>query len=342
VRLSSEVLRDAGVEVAPASRGVLQRFVDLGGEVAASPDRVARIASPVAGRVERVFVEEGQYVRRGDPLLVVRVPDLGRLRADHRGALSKAHAARANADRLASLVADRLAARQAWLDAEAQARSLEAEAASLGQQLAAIGADGAAHPSLLTLRARVSGVVLSRSAVAGQPVTTDQPLGTVADLAEVWFMARVFERDLGAVVAGARAEVRVEALPGRRFAAVVDDVAPQVDPATRAVNVRIRVPNPDGALRVGLAGTARIVLPEAAAGGPPAVLVPESALAVVDGRRLVFVEVGDGDFVPRPVLVGRSAWPTVEIRDGLEPGERVAVRGVYTLEATWLRRRPSE
>ncbi|MCU1277432.1 MAG: Cobalt/zinc/cadmium efflux transporter, rane fusion protein, CzcB family [bacterium] len=335
VTLSTEVMRDAGIEVAAATQEALPQLLAVPGQIAANPDRLARISTPAPGRIERVLVEEGQHVRKGDPLFVVRVPDLDKLRAGERALAARARAARTNAERLQSLVRDRLAAQQAYLDADAQARALELEAESLRQQLRAIGASDAGSPSLLTLRAAFTGEVVMRSAVVGQPATVDQTLGTIASLSEVWFLARIYESDLGRARTGATADVTLNAFPERHFTGSVEYLGAELDPVTRAVNARIRVPNPDGALRVGLFGEAHIRC--ATADEPARVVVPESAVVDVTGKHLVFVQLRPGEFEPRAVVLGRLVYPRQAIESGLRAGEVVAVRGVFTLKAAWLR-----
>lgn len=335
VTLPADVLRDAGIEVAAATSEVLSPVLTVTGAVAANPDRIARISTPVAGRIERVLVEEGQRVHKGDPLFVVRVPDLGRLRAGARAAVARARAARTNAERLQSLVQDRLAAQQAYLDAEAQAGALEVESDSLRQQLAAIGAGDSGSPSLLTLRATVTGNVVTRSALVGQPATTDQTLGTIADLSQVWFQARIYENDLGRVHTGAAADITLNAFADRHFTGTIEYLGVEVDPTTRGVSARIRVANPDGLLRVGLFGEARIRYQ--GADERPTIVVPHSAVVDVNGKSTVFVQRSAGVFEPRPVMLGRLVYPQQGVDAGLRAGERVAVRGVFTLKAAYLR-----
>jgi cobalt-zinc-cadmium efflux system membrane fusion protein len=335
VTLSPEVMRDAGVTVAAVVREALPQVLTVTGQVAPDPALVARIAAPVAGRIERVLVEEGQHVRKGDPLFVVRVPDLGKLRAGARAMQARARAARINAERLQSLVQDRLAAQQTFLDAQAQADSLALEAEALEQQLAAIGAGDAGSPSLLTLRATSDGEVVSRTAVVGQPATADQTLGTIGRLSEVWFLAHIFENDLGRARVGAVADVTLNAFPGKHFSGKVDYLGAELDPATRAVNARIRVANPEGLLRIGLFGEAQIRSLDSAE--PPQLIVPESAVVEVAGKPTVFVRVRDGVFEPRAVLLGRLVYPRQAIDAGLREGEVVAVHSVFTLKAAYLR-----
>lgn len=255
--VTKQVIENAGIKTARVRKEVLSEALTLPGEIAADPDRLARISSPAAGRIEQVHFREGAVVKKGQALVVVRVPELARVRSSHDSALAKAKAARANAERLRGLLAQRLAAEQAVLDAEAEAQALEVEANSLGQQLGALGA-GASGAFSVTLRSPIAGSVVARDAVVGQAAVADQALGTVANLEEVWFLARVFEKDLGKLSTGAKAEVHLNAYPGEHFEGSVEYVGQQIDSVARTVTARIRLRNSDGKLRLGLFGTSQV------------------------------------------------------------------------------------
>jgi len=337
VRLSPEIIKEAKVAWAPVGKESLTATLSLPGEIVADPDKSGRISSPVAGRVEQVSFKEGTPVKKGDVLAVLRVPDLGKIRGAYSSATSKARAARTNADRLKSLVDQRLAANQAYLDAQAEAESLDAEAKALGEQLGAIGAGGASGSAyLLTLRAPASGVVVHREAVVGQPVGADQTLGSIADLSEAWFIGRVFEKDLERLRVGAKTEVQLNAYSKERFDGTIDYLGQQIDPVARTVTARIKIPNRDGLLRLGLFGAARVAVGETD-GGAPVLVVPRSALTEIAGKSAVFVHHKDDDFELHEVVLGASALGRVEIVSGLREGEEVVTSGVFTLKSAVLK-----
>jgi cobalt-zinc-cadmium efflux system membrane fusion protein len=217
--------------------------------VSADPDRLARISSPAAGRVEKVSFREGDGVKKGAPLVVIRVPEIARVRASHLSALARAKTARADAVRQRALFAQGLAAEQEALNAETEADAFDIEARSTAQQLGALGA-GVAGVQSITISAPIDGTVVSRDAVVGQPAAADQVLGTVANLGEVWFLARVFEKDLGQLKIGAAADVHLNAYAGEHFHGTVEYIGQQIDPVARTVTARVRLENTKGLLRL--------------------------------------------------------------------------------------------
>jgi membrane fusion protein, heavy metal efflux system len=336
VKLSAEVVAAAKIATAKVTRESLAATLSLPGEVVSDPDRTARISSPVAGRLESVTFREGSVVKKGAVLAMVRVPELGNVRSAYTAATARSKAARANATRLQALLADRLTSEQSYRDAVAQADALEAEARSLGDQLTGLGAGTSGGSDfLLALRAPIEGTVLARDAIVGQPVTPDRTLGSLADLGRVWFLGRIFEKDLAALHVGALAEVQLNAYPDQRFDGAVEYVGQQIDPAARTLTARIGLANPDGLLRLGLFGTARVS--RGGPASPPKLVVPRTALIEVAGKPVVFVRQPDGDFELHDVVPGEAALGKVEIVSGLRESEDVVVTGAFTLKSAVLR-----
>ncbi|MBX3215205.1 MAG: efflux RND transporter periplasmic adaptor subunit [Labilithrix sp.] len=335
VKLSDKVVADAGIKLAPATKELLAITLALPGEVSVDPDKNARVASPVPGRLSQVLFKEGSAVQKGAVLARVRIPDLAKLRAAHAAASTKAATARVNATRLQELSQKGLASNQEALGARSEAEALEAEARALDQQLRTLGLGATGDGSELTLRAPISGVVISRAAVVGQPLTADETIADIADLSEVWFLGRVFEKDLDEIHVGARTEVQLNAFPKRRFDGTVEYIGRQIDPIARTVTARVRLTNQDDVLRLGLFGIAHVAIGTDATA--PVLVVPRTAIVEISGKPVVFVRQPDGDFELHEVLLGQSNLGKVQVLSGLREGEAVVVDGAFTVKSAVLR-----
>lgn len=339
VRLRPDVVRAAGIKTALAAVDSLPVTVDLTGELAADPDRSARLAARVAGRIVDVKVKEGDRVKAGQTIALLESPELARARATLASVAARVKVARLNADRLRRLEAKSLASGQEASAAEAEAAALDAEAGAARQTLSALGqGDDAARggSARVTIRTPLSGFVLSRDAVQGQSVDAEHVIAVVGDLDRAYFLGRLFEKDLARVKQGASAEVRLNAYPHEVFEGEVQAVGKQLDPAARTVTARILVRNHGDLLKVGLFGTARVVA-GAANLQRRHVVVPLSAVTQLPDRNVVFVLQPDGDFEVHPVTLGGSAAGRVEVLGGLREGERVVVDGVFTLKSTVMK-----
>jgi cobalt-zinc-cadmium efflux system membrane fusion protein len=224
---------------------------------------------------------------------------------------------RPNQDRLAHI-----APRFPGIAREVRARI--GDSVKAGQVLAVIESEALAPFSLKTL---IDGVVIAKHITRGEPVSRDQAAFVVADLADVWIDISVYQKDLAFVRRGQ--SVVVSAGHGLEKAqGQISYIAPVVDEETRTATARVVLPNADGVWRPGLFVTARV---EVARDDVP-LAIPKSALEVLDGRDVVFVE-GEEGFEPRPVGIGRRGDQHVEIRAGLTPGDRYVARGGFTVKA---------
>ncbi len=336
--VSPEVVAGSDIRTTPVRRAALASTLTLTGEIIPEPDRSARLSSATPGRLEQVTFNEGSTVKRGDIMATVRVPDVGRLRGAFAAASARARASRSNAERLAALKASGLGAEQAVVDAEADSRAQQAEVRALGEQLSAIGVNADSGTGfIVALRAPISGVVVARDAVVGQPITPEHVLGSIVDLSEVWFLARIFEKDLVKLRAGAAAEVELNAYPGEHFHGTVDYVSQQIDPAARTLTARVRISNDEKSrLRLGLFGRAHVEIGEPTQ-APPQLVVPRDAILEVGGKPVVFVKAPDGDFVLHDVTLGDSAMDDVQVLSGVSEGEEVVISGGFTLKSLLLK-----
>ncbi len=334
--LTPEVINDAKIRTALASKQVLAETLALPGELTADPDRLATVASPVSGRIERVNFREGSAVKKGDALATLRVPDIAKAKADYAVSRAKLLAARGNSDRLNELATKGLASEQEVTSAQADADALLAQSRAADELLRAIGAGPNAINSELTLRAPIAGVVISRDAVVGQPVTSDQTIATIADLSEAWFLARVFEKDLQRVKTGARAEVRLNAYAEQRFEGTVEYIGRQIDPMARTLTARIRVQNSANLLSAGLFGVA-FVETAAHEAGAEVLVVPQTAIVSIGDKPSVFVLESAGDFLLHEVVLGSHALGKTQVVSGLREGEQVVIEGAFTLKSIVLK-----
>ncbi len=335
-KLTPDVIEAAKIKTAPASKESLSPTLSLPGEVSGDPDRSARVSSPVAGRLVDVRFKEGSTVKKGDVLALLRIPEIGKVRSAYSATNAKAAAARTNAERLEGLVEKGMAPKQEAASARAEANALDAEAKALTEQLDALGMGTQGGGSELVLRAPVAGVVVSRDAIVGQPVTTEQTIASIADLSEVWFLARVFEKDLGRLEVGAPADVTLNAYPNDPFTGTVEYIGRQIDPVARTVAARVRLVNRGEMLRLGLFGTARVVA-KGEKTADKVLVVQRTAVIEVAGKNVAFVKVGPEEFELHEVTIGDGSAGKVRVLSGLREGEEVVVEGAFTIKSVLLR-----
>jgi RND family efflux transporter MFP subunit len=180
----------------------------------------------------------------------------------------------------------------------------------------------------------ISGVILrlcrdeqNRPLADGQLVVQGSELAQVAPTASLVADVDLIGQDLARVREKLPARVRHSAWGDAGFDGIVLRLAPSLDPTTRTLRAEVAVENPRGELRPGMFVEVTIIA-ERRTG---VAVVPREAVTERGGRKVVFVLEGQ-KVSRRDVALGLGDDDVVEIRQGLEPGERVVVRGIETLQ----------
>jgi cobalt-zinc-cadmium efflux system membrane fusion protein len=312
-------------------------MVEATGTVAFNGDRSTQVLSPVSGPVTRVLVNPGASVAKGAPLAYVSSPDFAAGVATYRKAQTAYRNAKRIATRDSALFHNDAIARGDLEQAEADVAGAEADLEAAVQQMRALGVDeaqiqavrtGGTAPIEAIIRAPISGTVVEKPITPGQLLAAGTtPTFTIADLGTMWVNASVFDPDLKDVTVGQAADIITDAsptaLPGR-----VDYVAALVDPASKAVSVRIVTPNNNLVLRRDMFVRVRIKSAHEHRG----LLVPASAV-LRDEQNLPFVYVASGSsFVRRRIELGSRVEDRYEVSSGLTAGDRVAGDGALFLQ----------
>lgn len=171
------------------------------------------------------------------------------------------------------------------------------------------------------------GVIVTRSIVEGQRFRSGDELYKIADLSRVWILVDVFEQEERHLRPGRRVSVTLPR-QGLTVGAVVSDVLPQFDPASRTLKVRLEAANPEYRLRPDM-----FVDVELPADYRPTITVPSDAVVHTGLTQVVFVDLGGGYFEPRRVTTGWWMDGRAEVTSGLAEGERVVVSGTFLLDS---------
>jgi membrane fusion protein (multidrug efflux system) len=276
-----------------------------------SPE-MATLASEISGRVVQLDIPEGQRVERGH--LLARLDD-----AEARAAVAVARArlkrARDHLARLESLRAESVSSQQAYEDATSEFE-------------AARGAFDEAESRLTktAIRAPFAGALGLRQLNAGQYVGPGTPIVEITQVDPLELVFSLPQRDRRELTS----EQEVIGIVGRcgpRFEGRVVAIDPRVDPATRSVRLRARVPNSEGALHPGMAVRVRLVV----GGFPGALVVPQEAVVRQGTKHVVYLVDDAGLAQPREVDLGQFFVDGVHVRSGIAAGDRIVVAGQQKL-----------
>jgi len=310
------------VHTVPVRRGAIVQRIDAPGSLEAK--RESKIGVEVQGRIDRVFVDEGDRVEAGAPLFQIdREPyEMGLRQAQ--AALDHARAEKRQVE--ADLARARELQKQNIVPVQ-QIEKLETgvAVARSGEEQAVQALALAQHKLDRTLvAAPYAASVVARLADEGTTALV-QPQTIVVVLqesGELEARATIPESRLSLVRVGDPALIHIEGIAAP-IQTEVQSVSDAIDPATRTYTVRMRVANADHALKAGVFALIEIV-PQSKR---DVLVIPRAAVRSEDGRSRVFI-VRDGVATPVPVTLGVVTETEVEVLDGLRIDAPVIVDGL--------------
>ena len=293
--------------------------------VEADPARTINILPPVAGRVVKLGVRLGDRVVKGQPLAVIESGDLAQAYADDDKARDALQHARRTLERVRGLQKAGAGALKDLEQAESDYAQAQAEFNRAEARLKQIGVTSQPEDGsrLLTLIAPTTGSVTALMTAPGAFVNDlTASLMTIANLDSVWVTANVPEIDIANIAKGQSVDVSFAAYSGQVFHGTVAFVSDVVEPDTHRIKVRIAFSNAGGKFKPNMFANASFNIPQKSS-----VFVPNSALLMDNDSTVVFVEVAPWTFVKRQVLPGYGEGDGARIDEGLNPGDRIIVKG---------------
>src|SRR5947208_6761923 len=319
VELSPERMQSIGVRTGRVEYKTINSEIRAMGTVDVDERRVAYVQTRYPGWVKDVFVNATyQFVRKGKPLFTIYSPELVASQQEYL-------LAKTNAGRLGQSSVEGVSAGADTLLRSARERLLQWSLSE--QDISKLETSGKPLTDF-TFVSPVSGYVVERMALPNAYVQPEMRLYSIADLSTVWVNAQVFQQDAGKLKSGEPGDITVDAYPNRTFRARVEQVLPQVDPATRTLRVRLTMPNPNLLLKPGMFVNVRL---RASLGRQ--LFVPASAVLQGGSRQVVFVSRREGSFEPHAVQLGTRTDDGFVVLKGLQAGDTVATSANFLIDS---------
>jgi Cu(I)/Ag(I) efflux system membrane fusion protein len=303
-----------GIRTTKVARVPLDLDITAKGRIAVDETRLHDVTLKVGGYVSELRVNaSGLSVARGQTLFTLYSPELYAAEQEYLIATQNRDTMRGDAshgERLARAAETKL---RLW---------------GLGDDQLAMIARRGEPIERMPFQSPASGVVVEKNVVDGAAVTAGQRLFRIADLADIWVEADVYEADLSRITKGMPAAITLDYLPGKTFAGNVAFIYPYLDPASRTGRVRIALPNKALELKPDMYATVTFKLPLG-----PRLVVPDSAVVYTGPRRIVFVDLGNGALRPQEVTIGAHSGDVIEIASGLDEGDVVVSSGNFLVAA---------
>jgi len=270
------------------------------------------VTSKVSESVKEVKFTDRQEVKKDDELIIM---DKSEEEADLADAEAQLMDAQRQYGRASKLVKDRVTSESTLDQRSAALRSTEARVEAAKARLAD-----------RVITAPFDGVLGLRMVSPGALVEPGTVITTLDDIHIIKLDFTVPEVYVPILREGMQITATAAAVPDKEFKGVIKAVDSRVDPITRAVTVRAELPNDSGEIKPGMLLT--VILK---ADPRESLVIPEGALVPVMDKQFVFAIDAEDKAHRKEVTIGGRRPGLVEIRKGLEEGERVVTEGTLTL-----------
>ena len=324
VRVSKSFLQNFAVRTTVVERTDLPARIRTIGYLDQDEAKLVSVNTKFGGWIESPRVNTvGERVSEGDLLFEIYSPELVTAQEEYLAAID---------------YVDRLKTAEAYPRAVGRAESL-LEAATERLRHWDLTSEQIDHlrtakraSRTLEVHSPASGYVVEKVAdsLEGIKVNPGMTILKIADHSTLWAKVEFYEHYLRDLRAGLRADISLDAYPGRRWYGRLLFFEPAMNPQTQTLTGYVEVENSDGRLRPKMYATIEIQLP----GARNALVVPAQAVLRSGGdRNIVIVDAGDGIFVPHEVELGIESDGILQVVEGLAEGARVVTSSQFLLDS---------
>jgi Cu(I)/Ag(I) efflux system membrane fusion protein/cobalt-zinc-cadmium efflux system membrane fusion protein len=322
VQIDPVFVQNIGVQSTPVARTDIPFTIRTVGNLAYDEQQISWINTKYEGWIESVYVNYvGDTVEQGQRLFEIYSPKLLTAQQEY----------------LQAIEYDERLGQSRYSDVVSRARSLlESSRQRLlywdltREQLQEL--EKSRQPSrTLTVFSPVRGLVVGKmdQALEGMYVKPGMNLYKIADLSTIWLEAEVYEHQISWLEVGQEALAEFPHQPGRQRRGTIRHLYPYFNSQTRTMTVSIELPNPDHTLRADMYANVTFDVPSARG----VLAVPEESVIHSGERNVVVLDLGDGTFQVREVVLGAAGNGVWEIKQGIAEGDQVVVSSQFLIDS---------
>ena len=280
------------------------------GYVQYNEDALLHIHPRTEGWIEKLFVgANGDYVEKGAPLYSLYSPELVNAQEEYLLALQQGNK---NLIQAASTRLSAMRVPQSVIDEIGSSKKVQQQ---------------------IVFRASQNGFIDGLKVREGFYVMPSTTLMAIAGLKEVWIQAEILARDAAKLKTGQVTKVSSDFFPGLVISGVIEQIYPQINAQTRAIEARIRVPNPNYALKPNMFVEIDIDISSSMPLSSKMIAIPNEAVIRTGQQNRVVLALGNGQFKSIEVVLGQIFDDRIEILEGLEVNDVVVTSAQFLLDS---------
>lgn len=293
--------------------------LQLVGEVSFNEDNVMKVYPNASGIAQDIKVSLGDYVTKGQPLVVFHSADIASVQGDLAGAISDSIASKKNVEVTQDLFNNGLASEPDLITAKAGYQKALAQLKKLRITLNISHGEGGDASAVI--RAPQTGYILEKKINNGVMVRSDNGdyLFSIGDLNNVWVMANVYEADIQKIKMGMDAEVKTLSYPDKVFHGKVDKISNVLDPVSKVMKIRIQLDNSEHLLKPEMFTNVTLHWSE----NVKKVMIPSSSVIMENSKNFVVVYKDRKNIATREVTINKEVGDKTFIDSGIVAGDMV-------------------
>ena len=345
VKLTGRQIKEIGLTSETAAYKPFTGYLKIPATVLANQDNEALVGSLVQGRVKKVFVKVGDYVKTGQVLMYVEGLEIGEIKAAYLTAKSNLELKKAGFERQKVLFSQKAVAQKTLLEAKSEYEKAQAEFNAADKKIHSIGLsdsdvmDAAGlraeeHTAgTLRIKAPISGIITERNVVIGQLIENSTNAFRIINTGSVWIDGQVTEKDINKITAKSEVTFISSSAPDVEAKGKLSYVGQVIDEKSRTMTIRAEFTNNNNRLKPQMFG--ELLVPVAQ--NYKAILIPAEAIVKIDNQDYVFIQKDAGTFQRRSIKTGSVQKGLVEIKEGLSEGEQVVTKGSFYLKSEMMK-----
>jgi membrane fusion protein, heavy metal efflux system len=296
----------------------------LTGKVTFDMDYLSPVYSFVSGNVVKVDVSQGDYVKKGQTLAVLKSADVSNYQGQYAVAEGQLKTATRNLDIAKELYKTKVYSDKDVMQAQNDYKAAVAGLKTIETYLKTYKVTGSDTNAFYTITSPIDGYVVSKTVVEGMNVRTDNtnPLFTVSYLKTVWVAANVYENDIPQIAVGDSADITTVAYPDKKIKGTISKIANMLDSSANSMQARIVLDNSAGLLKAGMFANVIVHLDKK----KKAIAIHKEALVFYNNDYYVMVFKGDHKFEKRKISIEGTNELSAYISKGLEKNEIVVCK----------------
>lgn len=315
IKIDPVTIQNIGVRTETIERRDIIQHIRAFGKVEYDESQIGLVQTKFNGWVEKLYFNTtGQAVKKGDVLLEIYSPKLVTTQQEYLELLDKAEENEDDEDLKANLKAIQNRLRNFDIS-EDQIKMLEKERTVF---------------RTIKVTSPFDGIIESKHVENGMEVKPNMKLYSISNLENIWIIVDIYESDAALIKPRLMVDIETEMLPGKTLQGEIDYIYPYLNEKTRAMQARIVIPNRDQMLKPGMFVNVYVHAEPV----KNVVAIPTESVIFSGNRNLVFIDKGNGEYVPHDVTIGvESHDGYFEVKEELNAGEIVVTSAQFLMDS---------